>query len=267
METTPADCRMWLRSIQGGAFKTLFEALKEVIHDVNVIFDAQGFKLVCVNGARCALIYLKIRAENLEEYHCPTPIRVGLNMAAMFKLLKSCGSHDTVVLYNRKDAENELGIRICNSDKNSRTDFQLKLLDVDYTDITTPDVEFDSVISIPSVHFQRIARDMMQLMLNNPLMTIESHDGMLTLSCNGDFANQTTVIGETGDGMTVSVRSGERIRATYSLKYITQFTKASSLCAVTELYIKKDYPLVLRYNVAGLGELKFVLGPKTDDDE
>lgn len=256
------ECRLWLKSIQGGSFRTLFECLKEIIFDVNMVFDEKGARCICMNGARCALIYLKLRAESMEEYKCVGKVRCGLNMAAMYKLVRVCGSHDTIVMYNRFDATNELGIRITNAEKNSTTDFRLKLLDVDGEDISVPDTEFDSVVTLPSAYFQRIARDMMNL---SDAMTITSQGATLTLSCEGDFASQQTVIGETnGEGLVVTTACSDPIVGTYCLKYLTLFCRASSLCHVTELFIKKDYPLCLKYNVAGLGELRFVLGPKIE---
>ena len=33
-----------------------------------------------------------------------------------------------------------------------------------------------------------------------------------------------------------------------------------------EIYLKNDYPIIIRYNVANLGEVKFCLAPKNNDD-
>lgn len=252
-----------MSSIQGGAFRTLFETLKEIVFDTNLVFDEQGIRLICMDGARCALIYLILRAESMEEYHCPQKVRIGLNMAAMYKLVRICGSHDTITMYNLASSINELGIRICNSEKNSVTDFRLKLLDVDGQEITLPDAQFDTVMTLPSVFFQRIARDMSNLA---DAMTIKTQGKQLILSCEGDFASQHTAIGEsTGDGLSATATCEDVIEATYSLKYLTLFCRASSLCSIVELYIKKDYPLCLSFNVAGLGELRFVLAPKVGE--
>lgn len=258
---TAETCQLWVKSVQAGAIKTLVECLKEIVHDVNIIFDDQGARIVTMDGARCALIFMKLRAECFEEYKCVGKVRCGLNMASMHKLVKTCGSHDSIVLYNTTEATNELGIRICNTDKNSRTDFKLKLLDVDGMDISVPDVVFESVVTLPSTLFQRIARDMSSLA---DTMRIQCHRGVLTLSCVGEIASQETVIGEAANVLDVTTQCEEPVVGVYSLKYLTLFCKAAALCNVVELFLKKDYPLVLKFTM-GLGELKFCLAPKTDD--
>jgi proliferating cell nuclear antigen len=261
--TTAEDCRLWLKSVQAGAFKTLFEVLKDIIHDVNIIFDETGGKIMCFDGARCALIHVKLRADAFEEYVCHGKVRCGINMSAIFKLVRMCSNHDTIVLYNREDACNELGVRICNSERNSRTEFRLKLMDINESEYSVPEVEFDSVMTIPSAFFHRIVRDMYNLA---PTMTITAHEGTLKLVCDGDFASQETVIGGSEEGMSVTQQCSEPITGAYSLKYLAMFCKAYNLCTTAELFIKRDYALVLKYNVYGIGEIRFLLGEKTDDD-
>ena len=50
----------------------------------------------------------------------------------------------------------------------------------------------------------------------------------------------------------------------FSLKHLTHFTKCTNLCNTTELYLKNDYPLIVRYQVASLGEIKLCLAPQDD---
>lgn len=253
---------LYLKTIQGGAVRTLFEVLKEIVHDVCLRFDSTGVKLLTMDGARCALVYLRLRAESFEEYRCDGQFEVGVNMSSMFKLLRITGSHDTIAMYMDEDTRNELGIKIFNSDKNSVTDFKLKLLDVDSEEITIPDVEFDSIITMPSTYFQRLCRDMLNIA---DTMVIRSQGAQLCLECNGDFARQCTVIGEADAGMSVNAKTARKIEGRFSLKYLSLFCKAANLCNTIELFLRESYPLILKYNVASLGEIRFCLAPKVDD--
>lgn len=253
---------LYLKSIQGGAIRTLFEVLKEIVHDVSLRFDASGVRLLTMDGARCALVYLKLHSESFEEYKCAATLDVGINMASMFKLVRTTGSHDTVTMYMEAGAANELGITIQNAEKNSKTDFKMKLLDVDSEEIKIPDVDFDSVITMPSAYFQRICRDMLNI---SDTMTISSQGNKLVLGCVGDFARQETVIGEADAGMSVSAKSNKKIEGRFSLKYLSLFCKAANLCNTIELFLRESYPLILKYHVASLGEIRFCLAPKVDE--
>ena len=257
------DCRVYVKSVQGGVIRTLFETLKDIIHDSNLIFGPDGAKLATMDSARVSLVYLKLRAESFEEFSCSETTHVGLNMASMYKLVRACGTHDTIVLYVLHESPNELGIRIENAEKNSRTDFKLKLLDINDREISIPDLEFDSVVTLPSAMFQRLCRDMLNL---SPSMIITSRPKSMSFSCEGDFASQTTVIGETDDGLVMESNHEEDITSKYSLKYLTLFCKSSSLCNTVSIFIKKNHPLIILYQVAGLGEVKFMLTPLIEDE-
>ena len=70
------------------------------------------------------------------------------------------GSHsDTLTLYLEENNESVLGIKIENSEKNSITNFTLNLMDLHEDNIEIPPAEFQSVITMPSVDFQKICRD------------------------------------------------------------------------------------------------------------
>jgi proliferating cell nuclear antigen len=254
--------KMFMKSIQGNAIRTLFEVLKEIVHDVSLRIDSTGVKLLTLDGARCALVYMRLWADAFEEFRCEGTFALGLNMASMFKLVKTSGSHDTITLYMEDASSNELGIKIQNAEKNSVTDFKLKLLDVDDEIITLPDVEFDNVITMPSAFFQRMCRDMLNI---GDTMIIKSAGNQLLLGCNGDFARQETVIGEADAGMTMTAKSDRVIEGRFSLKYLSLFCKATNLSNTIELFLKEAYPLILKYNIASLGELRFCVAPKVDE--
>lgn len=254
--------QMYFKSISGGSIRTLFEVLKEVLHDVSLVFDESGIKLVTMDGSRCALIYLKLRAEAFEQYWCPGTLRCGLNMTNTYKLLRTMGASDTVEMYAQSDNVNELGIRITNIERKSVTDFKLKLLDVDTETIEIPPVEFDAVLTLPSAYLQRMCRDMYNL---SETIVVEVDADQLVLSCDGDFARQETTISSNEACMNVHTRASKHIQGRFALKYLTLFCRASALSTTVELFIKEKYPFVMKYHVASLGELRFALAPKMDD--
>ncbi len=43
------------------------------------------------------------------------------------------------------------------------------------------------------------------------------------------------------------------------------FSKCTNLCQNIEIYLKNDYPIIIKYSVANLGEVKFCLAPKNTD--
>jgi proliferating cell nuclear antigen len=246
---------MFLRTVQGTAIRNIFEVLKDIINDVNLYFDDNGIAIITLDMARASLIHLHLDAENFEEYRCPTKIVAGLNMFNMYKLLKSVGTNDIVDF--SIDTPEFICINIQNQVKKSVTHFDLKLLDINEDILVLPEISMDVTTTLPSADFQRICRDM-----GNIASDIEIfRDGTsLNLECKGDFANQKTVVDcpESID---------QRIGNTFSLKYLNLFTKATGMSSSVQILqnsSSSDMPIVLRYSIANLGEIKFYLAPKTD---
>ena len=72
---------------------------------------------------------------------------------------------------------------------------------------------------------------------------------------------ETVILSEAQTGIKVQKlgTATEIVQGVFELKYLTMFTKCTNLCPSIELYLKNDYPLVLRYMVANLGEIRLVL--------
>jgi proliferating cell nuclear antigen len=246
---------MHLKTIQASAIKGIFEVLKDIINDVNVYFTPTGVKVLTLDTARVTLVHMFLAAENFEEYTCPAEIAAGLNMANTYKLLKSVGPSDTLTM-RIKDTDS-LECVIENAAKKSRTSFKLKLLDINEDILEVPDICMNVITTLPSIDFQRVARDMGNLAND---MTITRYGTKLELACRGDFADQETVL-EFGDEVP------SRTSATYNLKYINLFTKATGLCSSVQLMQDSSddqMPIVFRYGIANLGDVKFYLAPKMD---
>ena len=262
--------RLVLKTVQAVAFKVLVEALKELLTDVTIEFDATGMKILAMDTSHVVLVHLKLEASKFEVFHCDGKISVGLNMLNLHKLIKTINNNNTLSLYIDKDDVNHLGIKIENTDKNSKTSYKLNLLDLDHNDIYVDPTAFTEVVTLPSADFQKICRDMHALA---DLMEIRSIHNQLIFSCKGDFCSQETVIsdangGASSGGGAASVVGGggggsnaEIVQGVFSIKHLVLFTKCTNLCSTLELYLKNDYPLIIRYDVSSLGSIRLALAP------
>lgn len=99
---------------------------------------------------------------------------------------------------------------------------------------------------------------------------IRNIEKLLILKCNGDFCSQETILGseksqniiiskQTDNNITETESDQEIIQGVFSLKYLLIFTKCTNLCPTVEIYLKNSYPIILRYSIASLGEIKLCL--------
>jgi proliferating cell nuclear antigen len=246
---------MKLITIQASAIKSTFEVLKEILNDVNIYFRPQGMYIVTLDTARTSLIDMFLSADNFEEYHCEQDeIIAGVNISNTFKLLKTITNND--VLKIEINSKEYMDIEITSESKKTKTQFQLKLLDINESRIEVPDVKMTSNTILPSTDFQRLCRDMSNIGTEIEITRVGKE---LRLRCEGDFANQETYIECLDDS--------REIKGLYSLKYLNIFTKATSMCASVQIMQEEGNRfLILKYNVANLGEVKFYLATKVSDD-
>jgi proliferating cell nuclear antigen len=246
---------MKLVTIQASAIKSTFEVLKDILNDVNIYFRPQGMYIVTLDTARTSLIDMFLAADNFEEYSCDQDeIIAGINISNTFKLLKTITNND--VLKIEINSKEYMDIEITSESKKTSTKFQLKLLDINESRIEVPDVKMTSNTILPSADFQRLCRDMSNI---GSEIEITRANKELRLRCEGDFANQETCIECPEDS--------PEIKGLYSLKYLNIFTKATSMCASVQIMQEEGNRfLILKYNVANLGEVKFYLATKVTDD-
>ena len=246
----------FLTSVQSGAIRILFESLKDVLTDVNIHVSPSGIKIVSMDGSKSAIVHLKLLATQFEFYHCSNNLTLGVNMLSLFKILKSIKNNDVISMYVTHDTT-KLFIKIENKDKKCETISELKLLDIDEDILRIPTIEFDSIITIPSPDFQGYMRDLS--VISNEI-TVETDTNNLLFRVNGDFASQQIKISQTNNSLNLT--KCNPTCNTFNLKYLLLFTKSTNLCNTVELYLKSRFPLILLYNVANLGQLKFCLAPK-----
>jgi proliferating cell nuclear antigen len=238
-----------LKTVRSSAIRVLFESLKEILTDVNMIFTKDHVKISSMDGSRVAMAYLKLNTCEFEYYYCEKDLVLGVNMGSLFKLIKTINNSGTISFFVEKDNPTKLNIRIENTDK--LTTYKYQLLEIEDKDLKIPPKEFDSIITMPSSDFQKICRDMNNMGAEK--VEIKSVDDKLIFSCSGDLADQETVVG--GNKM----NNNSLVQGVFSLKFLLLFTKATNLCNTINIYLTNDYPIIIEYNVASLGTIKFIL--------
>ena len=257
--------KFMVRTVQSSAVKTLIEALKEILTDINMEIDSSGIKIIAMDSSHVALIHMKLLAKNFEKFHCPKPVSCGISMLKLYKLLKIMSPNDTLTMYIEKDEPNDFKIQIETGEKGLKHNFSLKLMDLFFDKVDVPPAEFSSVLRLPSSDFQKLCRDMSNLADE---LDIKSSGNQLEFTIKNDWVEQTTIIQESGNnGMSYiqNLSPDEVIQGSFSIKKLVMFTKCTNLCQNIEIYLKNDYPIIIKYAVANLGEVKFCLAPKNTD--
>jgi len=250
-----------IKTIQSSIIKTLIEALKEILNDTVIEINHDCIKIVTMDNSHIILVHLKLSADKFEHYSCTKPISIGINMLNLYKIIKTVNNNDILTLFVNENNLNHLGIKIENMDKNTKTTYFLNLLDLNNEQFDIPEVQFNSVITLPSNDFQKLMRDMNNIA---DYVEIKNVDNKFILSCEGDFCNQETVLSDTDLVIINNGDPNDIIQGNFNLKYLVLFTKCTNLSNNVELFLRNDYPLIIKYNVASLGEVKLCLSPQSE---
>ena len=253
-----------IKTIQASTIKSVIDAMKEILMDVNLEFDENGMKIVALDNTHIVLIHLKLHAEKFESYYCMKKLYVGINMLKFHMLIKTIQNGDILSLFIHKDDPNILGITIENNEKNVKTTYKLSMLDIDVVNVDIPPADFNTIITMPSAYLQKIIRDMHNLA---EYIEIKNIGGKLILSCQGEFCCQETILAT--ETQNIQIKNNENtqeiIQGIFSLKYLSIFTKCTNLCSTVEIYLKNSYPIILQYSIASMGSVKLCLAQKSED--
>lgn len=257
------DYLFYLRTAKTPPIKYLMELLRDLLNEGNLKCFPDGMKLLSIDPCRVVLIHAKLHSTKFEDYHCPEPITLGLNMEDTFKIIKNMDNTDTLKLYVKKDNNNILGIETFSKDENTWDTTYINLMDLPDIKTPIPDVAFDNVIVMPSNRFQRICRNIFNF---SDKIEIECVGSQLTFrGCNSNV-RQESRIKPTSNGLKFiqNENPNEIIQGIFDLKYLVLFSKCSNLDNTIQIHIKNDYPIVLVCNIANLGEIKLCLAPQEE---
>jgi proliferating cell nuclear antigen len=151
-----------------------------------------------------------------------------------------------------------LGLQYDNGDIKQCSSQKLRLIEPDTEELIVPDVEYSTVINLPTSDFQKIIRDLNGI---SDRIEIKSVGSDLIFSCEGNFASSRIFRSES-DGYMEFIQKPNAdtiIQGEFSLKSLSHFIKCTPLCSHLEIYVGNDLPLIVKYDVASLGEIRLCL--------
>ena len=255
-----------IKTVQIAPFRTLMTALKDILLETNISFQPDGIRIINMDKSHTILVHLYLAASNFEFYECTKEkIIIGVNMLHLFKLINSIDNDDTLTIYIENNdyfdgIVSHLALKFENGDIKQCKTQKLKLIEPEQDELEVPDVKFSSIINLPSADFQKIIRDLSCI---SDKLEIKSVGNELVFKCQGQFASAEIHRAEADDSMKFILKqdSSKIIQGEFSLKNLGYFIKCTNLCSQIEVYLENDLPLVVKYNVASLGEIKLGLVP------
>ena len=259
-----------VQTVQIAPVRTLMTALKDILLETNIMFTPEGIKIINMDKSHTILAHLSLHADRFEFYECKKDkVVIGVNMLHLYKLINTIDTDDTLTIYIDEADYTDgvvqyLGLKFENGDIKQQKVQKLRLIEPEVDELAVPDVKFSSVLNLPAADFQKIIRDLSCISDKIEIRSIATPEGAeLIFKCRGAFAEAEIRRAES-DGSMEYVQKQEQhkiIQGEFSLKNLGYFIKCTNLCNAIEIYLENNLPLVVKYNVASLGEIKLGLAP------
>lgn len=146
---------------QGSLLKKVFDAIKEMVTDVNLECSESGISMQAMDAAHISLVMLNLKPAAFDHYRCNRVRSLGLNMIQVAKIFKLCGNDDQVIIRNEDDSDTVTFVFEC-AGEDKVSDFDLRLMQLDSDHLGIPDRITDATVTMPSKHFSRVVSDLGQ---------------------------------------------------------------------------------------------------------
>lgn len=261
-EPTDPDFVLEIQTVQAQGFKSTLEAIKDLLNECNIHFDQDGMRIKTIDGKHVALVHIRYDADKFNKYYCERDLTIGINIVNTLKVLKNVTHNVTLQIYVKRNEYDVAHVRIQDAEKGAVHNFTIKLLDLDDNDITIPDTNFTSVITMPANDLYSLCKQYSEF---SDTIEIKSVGNQVIFSFDGDETSGYSCLHNNTNGLIIQKQDDadydEIYQAKFILRYLELFSRACNLSNTVEILLKNDYPMVLKYSIADLGTLKYCLAP------
>ena len=260
---------------QGVSFKLTMEAIGHChITETNFKFNKHGITATQIDPAHNMVLHLLLERPSFQifEMH-EEEIIAGVSITTLTRLLKNVTNKDTITLSIDYNEPSLLNVVIYNDFNKTKMTHKLKILLLDEEDIKIPEREIDRVVSMPSSEFSKYIKEFahtakrVQFHVKNDEFKIRAHDDMCT--SEAVIYPKMNVKGEVHGSGSISIGLGRNgnseVCQSFNTKYLQSITKGNSLDDQILLYLTRQQPLLVRYNISIIGSLVYILAPDEPD--
>ena len=227
-----------------------------------------GVVLKEVNKTGKILVYMRLDADKFEVYkynYHKKKLSLGIDIGNLLKCLKCMSHFDTMTWLVDDEDINKLIVVLESAERKEKKTFKLNLMDIEEETYDISPIQFPYSITLPSQDFHKYCKDMAG---STDKIEIKATSNKLFFSGKGEIGNIEFEVGETNGGLSIvstTNNTNEIVQGLFELKFLLIFTKCTNLCNQVTMFIKNDYPIIITYQIAALGEIKLVLSPTKSD--
>lgn len=248
--------KLFVKTIEAYAIKSLSEVLQSMLTDVCFRADKTGIRLLALDEKTPAtmLVDLKLHHNKFDEYECKEPVNIGINLQHLHRLIKVIKKKDQLELFIDKNYPDRLGITIIVHDTRLRPTCQLQIQKIMQMDSEVP-TGYGHPIHISTSSYQKMCKDMGNISKEITVFSKKSY-----LEFRGKMDKIFDKKYPFGEEPADSNNNDDEFEDVYSTKNLVKLIKVPGLDQKMYVYTplvssETDNPLKISVGVGRLGEL------------
>ncbi len=272
-----------IETVQPGNLKAVFSVLKEQITEANIEITPEHIEILQMDPTHVVVAHVQLKATNFEKYYCKNPIKIGVDIVNLTKVLKGVGSKDILTLFvedprqqvngDESEVTHPFGLLIESPEKGQSSKVYLDTIEVNEDELLVPDLDYPYHIYMPSSDLQSIVNNLKN-MGDDVIRLLYVRDS-LSFYTIGEIGKIETVRSQTTKPeSSLKIQKNcpddddcKIIEIFVKLQKLVEFTKCSSLSPMATIYLKNDFPLFLEYDVGSLGFIRLGVSPHAKPDK
>ncbi len=241
----------------GSVLKNVFESIKDLVDQGTFICSKRGVEFKTLDSSHIVYIHISMKKGGFEKFSCEKEngeTTFSADITTMIKVLKWIKGGEELE-WNVTEDKMEF---VIGEDKAKK--FNLRLIDLEYEELEISEIDYDCKLTMSTSDFSTTFKDLS--LFSDDVMIKTNDDNELVLSVSGIIGDGSVII-KNDCSTTIDIKDSFNLK--YSLPYILNFTKASSLADNVTIYFSNNSPAIFEYKIEKYGFLKFYLAPKDSD--
>ena len=252
----PNEYAFRAQTVEAYTIKSLAEVLQNILVDICFVFDKTGIRLTTIDQKKPSnyLVVLHMGNEQFDEYHCPKPVKVGVNLQHLHKMTRNIKKKDGLILFIKKNEPGLLGLTTIQNDINRPMVSHIKIQkNISEVEAVIP-TDYGHPIHIPTNVYQKLCKDMQSI---SKQITIFSKGSYIRFNAESEGLFMREVpFGELDETDQTTLEYED----VFYTKSLSQLIKVSGLNSKIQIYVpptntEYDNPLKISINTGQLGRL------------
>ena len=247
-----------IATVQSGAFKNFINGISKIIDKGKLIFTEEKIKMFESNKDKDKdiLIHLNLYSESFEKYFVKGKKEINIDFKLLQKITKTIKNNETIgITYNEGDTFWTL--KSFDPDKVINKSYKINLIQYESDEINIPPTEFNYEISLSTIYFKDLLNQ--SKFISSDKINISFNVRSIKFTFKNESIEKEVVIEENKDNMYIDyISDSELIEGEFNYDNILKCCFFTNLCNMLKIYFIKDFPIVFRYDIASLGDMKLL---------